>query len=97
MAVYISLINLTEQGMRTIKDDLNRVRAAAQIGEHEGVKLLAEWWTMGEYDAVMITEAPDDETVTRFLLSGARQGNIRTKTMRAFSGDEIAKILSEMS
>lgn len=96
MAVYVTLINLTEQGMRTIKEDLNRVRAASQTGEHEGVKLLSEWWTMGEYDAVMITEAPDDETVSRFLLGAGRHGNIRTKTMRAFSAEEIGKILQTM-
>jgi uncharacterized protein with GYD domain len=94
MAVYISLINLTEQGARTIKDDPERVRAAAKIAQREGCKLLAEWWTMGPYDAVMITEAPDDETVNRFLLGAARQGNIRTMTMRAFTPDEIEGILA---
>ncbi len=97
MAVYISLINLTEEGMKTIKDDLERVRAASRIGEHEGVKLLAEWWTMGQYDAVMITEAPDDETISRFLLGAGRQGYIRTVTMRAFTPDEIAGIISGLA
>ena len=97
MAVYISLINLTDQGVRTIKDDPGRVKSAAKIAEREGVKLLAEWWTMGPYDAVMIAEAPDDETLNRFLLGAGRQGNIRTVTMRAFSPDEINNILSKLT
>lgn len=97
MAVYISLINLTDQGIRTIKDDPGRVRSAARIAEKEGIKLLAEWWTMGPYDAVMITEAPDEETLNRFLLGAGRQGNIRTQTMRAFSTDEIAGILDKLT
>lgn len=96
MPVYISLINLTDQGVRTIKDDLERVRAAAQLGQEEGIKLLGEWWTMGPYDAVMITEAPDDETINRFLLGAGRQGNIRTLTMRAFAPDEIARVLAKL-
>ncbi len=96
MAVYISLINLTDQGARTIKDDPARVKSAAHIAQREGVKLLAEWWTMGPYDAVMIAEAPDDDTINRFLLGAARQGNIRTVTMRAFSSDEIANILARL-
>lgn len=96
MAVYVSLINLTDQGVRTIKDDLDRVRAAAQFGQEEGVKILGEWWTMGPYDAIMITEAPDDESINRFLLGAGRQGNIRTVTMRAFTPDEIARVIARL-
>jgi uncharacterized protein with GYD domain len=96
MPVYISLINLTDQGARTIKDDPKRVHAASHIAQREGCKLLAEWWTMGQYDAVMITEAPDDESINRFLLGAARQGNIRTMTLRAFTPDEIAEVLAKL-
>jgi uncharacterized protein with GYD domain len=97
MAVYISLINLTDQGARTIKEDLERVRAATAIGKHEGIKILAEWWTMGQYDAVMITEAPDDETISQFLLGAGRQGNIRTVTMRAFTQQEMEGIIARLT
>ncbi|MBI4672225.1 MAG: GYD domain-containing protein [Chloroflexi bacterium] len=96
MPVYVSLINLTDQGIRTIKDDPNRVKSASRIADQEGIKLLAEWWTMGPYDAVMITEAPDDETINRFLLGAGRQGNIRTVTLRAFTPDEMAQIIERL-
>lgn len=96
MPVYISLINLTDQGIRTIKDDPNRVKSAARIAEREGIKVLAEWWTMGPYDAVMIAEAPDDETINRFLLGAGRQGNIRTLTLRAFTPEEIGRIIQKL-
>ena len=96
MPVYISLINLTDQGARNIKDDPKRVREAAHIAEREGCKLLAEWWTMGQYDAVMITEAPDDATINRFLLGAGRQGNIRTMTMRGFTPEEIAQVIERL-
>ncbi len=97
MPVYISLINLTDQGFRSIKDDPNRVTAARQIAQREGVKILSEWWTMGEYDAIMICEAPDDETMNRFLLGAGRQGNIRTITMRGFSQEEISQIIQRLA
>lgn len=96
MPVYISLINLTDQGIRTIKDDPNRVKSAARIAEREGIKVLAEWWTMGPYDAVMIAEAPGDETINRFLLGAGRQGNIRTLTLRAFTPEEIGRIIQKL-
>ncbi len=97
MPTYISLIHLTEQGVRTIKEDVHRESIGSLIGQHEGVKLVSEWWTMGEYDAVMITEAPDDETISRYLLGAGRQGNIRTVTMRAFSKEDMQKILGKLA
>ncbi len=97
MPVYISLINLTDQGIRTIKDDPARVKAATQIAQREGVQILSEWWTMGQYDAIMIAEAPNDETMNRFLLGAGRQGNIRTITMRAFTQDEIMGIIQRLA
>ena len=97
MPIYISLINLTDQGIRTIKDDPGRVQAAARIAEREGVHVLSEWWTMGPYDAVMIAEAPDEVTMNRFLLGAGRQGNIRTTTMRAFTREEITDIIQRLA
>lgn len=97
MPVYVSLINLTDQGIRTIKDDPNRVQAATEIAKREGVRIIDEWWTMGQYDAVMVAEAPDDETMNRFLLGAARQGNIRTMTMRAFTKDEINRVIQKLA
>ncbi len=97
MPTYISLINLTDQGIRSIKDDPGRVKAAAQIAQREGVRIIGEWWAMGPYDAVMIAEAPDEETMNRFLLGAGRQGNIRTTTMRAFTQDEIGSIIQKLT
>ncbi len=96
MAVYVSLITLTDQGIRTVKEDVQRVRAAAHAGEHTGIKILSEWWTMGQYDAVMVFEAPDDETASRFLLAGGVRGNIRTITLRAFTQAEMEGILKNV-
>ncbi len=97
MPIYVSLINLTDQGVHSIKDDPDRARAATQIAQREGVRIISEWWTMGPYDAVMIAEAPDDETMNRFLLGAGRQGNIRTTTMRAFTQAEIGDIIRRLS
>jgi uncharacterized protein with GYD domain len=40
-------------------------------------------------------EAPDDETVTAALLAVGSQGNIRTKTMRVFSRDEMRAVIDK--
>lgn len=42
---------------------------------------------------MLIVEAPDDETVSRLALSAGLQGTIRTMTMRAFTEEEMGRIL----
>jgi uncharacterized protein with GYD domain len=42
-----------------------------------------------------VVEAPDDETATAALLAVSSQGNLRTKTMRAFSPDEMRAVIDK--
>ena len=96
MATYITLINLTEQGVKTIKDLPARLAAGRQAMEANGGKLLQYYLTSGAEDAVVITELPDDETAASVALQQAGLGNLRTTTMRAFTEAEIPGILSKM-
>jgi len=97
MSTYISLLNFTEQGMKNAKDTVNRAQAAAQAAQAAGGRYIGVWWTLGLYDAVVVFEAPDDETATRFLLGTyGRAGNVRTMTMRAFSEAEMAHIVQSL-
>lgn len=51
---------------------------------------------MGEYDFVVQAEAPDAQTVATLLLSIASQGNVRTKTLRAFTENEFKSMVASM-
>jgi uncharacterized protein with GYD domain len=51
---------------------------------------------LGEYDLVIMTEAPNDETAAKMVLGTAMQGNVRTTTMRAFSREEMDKIVASL-
>ena len=89
MPTYIALIRFTQQGVETIKDAQSRLAGARQTIESMGAKMDTVYYTMGQYDAVGIVEAPDDETVSRLALAIASKGNIRTETLRAFTPDEF--------
>jgi len=96
MPKYIVLINFTEHGMKTIKDLPKRVQAAREAVEKAGGKFL-EWnLTMGQYDAVVIAEVPDDATVAALILGTGKEGNIRTTTLKAFSEAEATKIIGKL-
>ncbi len=97
MATYITLINYTEQGVKNAKGIPDRVRAARQALENAGGRLHAYRLTLGEYDAVVTVEAPDDETYATFSLNIAAQGNIRTTTLKAFTEEESFRIFGNLS
>jgi uncharacterized protein with GYD domain len=96
MATYIALVNFTDQGVRNIKQTTERAKTLSAAAAKLGVKVRETYWTMGAYDAVLIADAPNDETITAMALSVGALGNIRTQTMRAYSADEMNKILSKL-
>ena len=53
------------------------------------------YWTLGEHDIVTVVEAPDDESLTAALLMLGSAGNVRTKTMRAFSREEMRGVIDK--
>ena len=95
MPTYVSLINWTEKGIAGFKDTVDRAEAGKQLAGKFGGALKEIYWTLGSYDVVAISEAPDDESATAFALTLASQGNVRTTTMRAFSGDEMRSIIAK--
>jgi uncharacterized protein with GYD domain len=96
MATYIALVNFTDQGVRHIRQTTDRAKALIKAGSHLGVAVKNIYWTLGCYDAVFVAEAPDDDTITAFTLSMSSLGNIRTQTLRAFSAEEMNKILAKV-
>src|SRR5262249_24743271 len=95
MPTYISLIRLTDQGIRDVKGAPDRQRQAVQRAEQEGGNLTI-YVTMGEYDSVAILEAPDDQAAMRGLLALEAQGNIRTTTLKAFSREEFEQVVRSL-
>ena len=96
MATYISLLSLTEQGIKTIKDLPGRIAAGRQAMEAAGGKLVQYYLTLGAQDAVVVFELPDDETAASLVLAQAGLGNLRSTTMRAFTEAEIPGVLSKL-
>lgn len=94
MATYVSLINWTEQGIRNFRDSAARAREFAALVEKAGGKVREVLWTVGDYDIVAVADFPDDESGVAVLLQVGSAGNIRTKTMRAFNGEEMAGIIA---
>ena len=74
MPMYVTLIRYTEQGVKTFKDLPRRLEETRKVGEPLGAKLVSFYLTMGQYDAVIMSEAPDDETVAKLALATGGRG-----------------------
>jgi uncharacterized protein with GYD domain len=96
MARFVMLIRYTDEGVRHFKDFRSRMDHARRGAEELGVTIQSFHLTMGEYDAVVLFDAPDARTAAKLSLINASNGRVRTITMPAFSEDEAAELASEL-
>ena len=96
MPTYVTLMNWTDQGIRTVRDTVDRSEQADALAEKHGARIEQVYWTMGHYDAVEILEAPDDETASAFILDLTSAGNLRTATLRAYDHDQMQAIIQRL-
>ena len=96
MATYIMLFRFTQKGIENIKESPARVEAVEQTFRNMGAKVKEFYLVMGQYDTVIIAEAPDDETIARLSLAIGSLGNVRVETLRAFTEDEYRRIIAAL-
>ena len=96
MPTYITLFRWTQGGVEKVKESHARVDAARELFRQFGAELKAFYAVMGQYDAVIVSEAPDDETMAKINLAAGSKGAVRSETLRAFTEDEYRKIISAL-
>jgi uncharacterized protein with GYD domain len=93
MTRYLTLLTFTDQGIRNVKQTVQRAKEFRASVETAGGKVLAQYWAVGGADGCLIFEAPDEATGAGLLLALGQQGNVRTQTMRLLDDREIKKII----
>ena len=83
MPTYIALLNWTEQGIRTVRETVQRTERVSELAQKHGARLERLYWTVGPYDFVCILEAPDEESATAFVLEASTGGAIISTKLRA--------------
>jgi len=94
MGLYISLVNWTDQGIKSVKDSPARLDGARQLAKKYGCEMTHFFLTIGAHDMVAMLEAPDDESAAKFSLALGSTGSVRTTTLKAFSEDSYRKIVA---
>jgi len=90
MATYVMLTTLTDEGRKTIKENPKRIKEVNKEVEAMGVKIIAQYALLGQYDFINILEAPDNITVSKLAMELGSRGTLQTMTMAAMTLDEFA-------
>jgi len=93
MPTYVALVNFTDQGIKNYRDTIRRAEDYRGLVEKHGGQVRQLLWTLGQYDLVVVTELPDDETATAVVLQTVAGGNVRTTTLKAFDAEQMRGIL----
>ena len=97
METYISLLRFTQHGIESIQKSAARLHEIKQIFKSKGAEVKAFYLTLGEYDAIVISEAPDGTTIAKLALLIGSEGKIKTITLRSFPEDEFREIIGTLS
>ena len=94
--MFIMSLNWTDQGIRSVKEAPKRAQAARDLGKKVGVDIKQIYLTSGESDLIVIADAQTGDSVAKFAMAIGAQGNVRTRTARAWPEAEFHKLLSEL-
>jgi uncharacterized protein with GYD domain len=95
MPLYIMMTNLTDEGRKTVKTNPVRIKEVNQEVEAMGVKILAQYVTLGQYDFINVLEAPDNETIARVATELGSRGTLQTSTLAALTLDDFISSLKK--
>jgi uncharacterized protein with GYD domain len=96
MPTYVMLANWTDQGARQVKESPKRVDTARRALTEMGGEFKSLYMTMGDYDLIVIYEAPDDAVAARFTLLLGQMGSVRTRTLKAFPEAAYREIIHSL-
>jgi len=96
MAVYVTLYRFTELGVKNIQDSPKRIEKLRDEFKKAGAEIKQFYALMGQYDTMIVAEAPNEEVIARLNLMIDATGNVTSQTMRAFNEQEWKKMIQEV-
>jgi uncharacterized protein with GYD domain len=93
MPTYAMLSTLGPDGWETLRQNPDRVTAVREEVEALGLKVVAQYALMGQYDFLNIIEAPDEKAMANAAIMLAARGTMRTTTMQAIPIDDLVATL----
>src|SRR5580692_12270598 len=83
MATFLMLSTVGPDGAATLHENPDRLLAVNAEVEAMGVRVLAQWALLGQYDFCTVLDAPDTTTMARVALVLGARGTVKTLTLSA--------------
>jgi uncharacterized protein with GYD domain len=96
MPMFILSLGWTDQGIRSVKEAPKRAQASRELAKKLGIDIKEVYLTSGDADLLVIVDTPNGDNVAKFALALGAQGNVRTRTVRAWPQSEFQKLISEL-
>lgn len=95
MQTYIMLAKLTEKGREDIKGIAQRRQKNIEDLQQAGIRIVADYAVMGDYDFVYVVEAADNETILRQIVKDSGSGHLAFHTMPAIPLDRFESMVEQ--
>jgi uncharacterized protein with GYD domain len=95
MATYVMLTTVGPDGWSRIREQPERINEVTAEVEAMGLKVIAQYALLGQWDFLNVIEAPDEATMARAAVALAARGTMRTTTLQALSVDELIASLKK--
>ena len=89
------LTTLGPDGWATVREHPERIQEVVAEVESMGLKVVAQYALLGQWDFLNVVEAPDEATLANAAISLAARGTMRTMTMQAVPTEELVRRLSD--
>ena len=96
MPTYILLVKWTQVGIEKVKHAPQRIERARDTLKSVGGELKKLFFVFGQYDIVVVAEAPSDEAMARAVLIIGSAGSASIQTLKAFSEVEGVEIINAL-
>jgi uncharacterized protein with GYD domain len=93
MPQYLMLSTLTDQGLRTLNSNPDRIREVNRDVEELGAKVVHQWFSLGSFDFVNVIEAPDAATVAKVSIALGARGS---STLQSYELIEVDALLGQL-
>jgi uncharacterized protein with GYD domain len=89
MPLYLMLSTLTDQGLRTLQSNPDRLREVNRDVEELGAKVLHQWCSLGAFDFVNVVEAPDAATIMKVSVVLGARGSAKLQSYELIGIDTL--------
>jgi len=95
MPQYMTQFAYTAQAWAALaQKPVDRSEGLRALAEKVGRRLVSLHYTMGEYDGVVVVEAPDDTTVMAIIIGAIAPGHLKaTRTTRLYTPAEAMEAM----